>query len=145
VRLADGSVLESDATLWATGAASFPWLRAATLAHDPRGFVRVRPTLQSVGDDGVFVAGDAASLDGADVPKSGVYAVRAAPVLAHNLAAVVTGGRLRAFRPQRDALVLLNAGDRIALGAKWGLAVEGAWVWRWKDRIDRRFVASLRG
>jgi hypothetical protein len=39
-------------------------------------------------------------------------------------------------------LALLATGGRRAIGV-WGpLSFEGGWVWRWKDRIDRRFVAK---
>src|SRR5262249_52852307 len=78
------------------------------------------------------------------VPRSGVYAVREGPILAANLRARLKGARLRCYRPQRDALALLNLGGRRALGAKRGRAFAGRLVWRWKDRIDRRFVARFR-
>jgi selenide,water dikinase len=46
----------------------------------------------------------------------------------------------RRYVPQRRALALLSCGARYAI-ADWGGATwEGAWVWRWKDRIDRRWV-----
>jgi selenide,water dikinase len=144
LRLRGGGAVPADAVVWSAGAAPLPWLRAASLSLDERGFVRVRSTLQSVSDDTIFVAGDAASLPGEGAPKAGVHAVRAAPVLAHNLEARLAGGGLRTHRPQRDFLVLLNAGDGTALGAKWNVAFEGPWVWRLKDWIDRRFLATLR-
>jgi NADH dehydrogenase FAD-containing subunit len=38
-------------------------------------------------------------------------------------------------------LNLLSLGERSAI-ASWGpLAVQGRWVWRWKDRIDRSFMS----
>ena len=40
-------------------------------------------------------------------------------------------------RPQREFLSLLNLGDGTALGIKRGIASEGRWVMRLKDRIDR--------
>ncbi|MFN7142637.1 MAG: selenide, water dikinase SelD, partial [Myxococcota bacterium] len=49
----------------------------------------------------------------------------------------------RAYRPQRGFLTLLNLGDGTAIGAKGPFSFEGAWVWRWKDRIDRRFMAMF--
>jgi selenide,water dikinase len=133
--------LAADLVVWATGAAPLPFLAEAPLPRDAQGFVRVRPTLQVEGHDDLFAVGDCAALTSAPwVRKAGVYAVREGPILDANLRALLDGTRLRRYRPQRDFLSLLNLGDRRALAAKWGLVAAGGWVWRWKDRIDRRFV-----
>jgi selenide,water dikinase len=135
----------ADLVLWATGAAPLPLLAAVEAPKDPAGFLRVRDTFQVVGADDLFAAGDCAALDAhAWVPKAGVYAVRAGPVLDANLRARLAGGPLRAYRPQRDFLALLNLGGGRALGGKWGLAASGRAVWRLKDAIDRRFVERFR-
>jgi hypothetical protein len=48
---------------------------------------------------------------------------------------------LRTHTPQTRTLYLLACGERRAI-ASWGpWSAEGRWVWRWKDRIDRGFVA----
>jgi selenide,water dikinase len=92
----------------------------------------------------VFAAGDVATLRGEPRPRSGVYAVRAGPPLAANLRAALEGRAAAPYRPQRRALALLSCGERHAVGT-WGpLSWEGRWVWNWKDRIDRRFVARFR-
>ena len=88
----------------------------------------------------MFAAGDIAAFGPRTLPKSGVYAVRAGPVLADNLRRALTGEPLRPFRPQRDALYLVSTGERHAIGTRNGLVVEGDWVWRWKDWLNRRFV-----
>jgi selenide,water dikinase len=141
VRLDTGEQLGFDGLLWVGGAASLPLFADSGLPTDARGFVRVRPTLEVVGHDGLFAAGDCASLEGhPDLPKAGVYAVRQGPVLVHNLRARLGGGRLRPYRPQSDFLSLLNLADGRAIAAKWGLAAEGRAMFRLKDRIDRRFM-----
>ena len=135
----------ADLVVWATGAAPTALLEASHLPRDERGFARVGATLEVAGCEGLFAAGDCAALeDHPWVPRAGVYAVREGPILAANLRARLEGGRLRRYRPQRDFLALLNLGDRRALGAKRGIAFAGGWVWRWKDRIDRRFVERFR-
>jgi selenide,water dikinase len=127
--------------VWATGAAAPSVVRGSPLPLDARGFVRICSTLQVVGHDDLFAAGDCAALEAHPwVPKAGVHAVRQGPVLDANLRARLQGGRLRHYRPQRDFLALLNLGERVALGAKWGRVCVGGPVWRLKDWIDRRFV-----
>ena len=134
-----GTALAFDACLVVTGAAAPAWPRAAGLATDDRGFIRVGTTLQSLSHPNVFAAGDIAALEEAR-PKSGVFAVRAGPALARNLRATCEGRPLDAWHPQRRALYLISTGDRHAF-ASWGRwAWHGRWVWNWKDRIDRRFV-----
>ncbi len=145
VRLLDADDEAADLVLWATGAAPLPWLDGVEVPRDADGYLRVRETLQCVGFDDLFAAGDCAALDAHPwVPKAGVYAVRAGPVLDANLRARLAGRPLRHYRPQRDFLALLNLGDGRALGGKWGLAFSGRSVWRLKDAIDRRFVERFR-
>ena len=144
VVLRGGESLPADALVWAVGAGSRETLRDSTLALDDRGFVLIRPTLQTVSDDRVFAVGDCATLaDWPGTAKAGVYAVRQGPYLAENLRRAAAGRPLTRYRPQPDFLTLLNLGDGQALGAKWGLSFEGRWVMRWKDRIDRRFMEKF--
>jgi selenide,water dikinase len=142
--LADGRRIAADAVLWTTQAAPAAWLAGTGLALDDRGFLRVGATLRAVGREEVFAAGDTIAFDPAPIPRSGVYAVRAGPVLADNIRAALTGGTLRDYRPQRDALYLVSTGGPHAIGTRNGLVFGGGWAWRWKDWIDRRFMRRFR-
>jgi pyridine nucleotide-disulfide oxidoreductase family protein len=124
----------------ATGPQAPQLLRGSGLELDSSGYLKVDACLRSLSHPDVLAAGDCASLPFHKITRSGVYAVRQGPVLARNLRAVMTGGVLQRFRPQRRALYLISTGPRHAI-ATWGpLWFEGEWVWKWKDRIDRRFV-----
>ncbi len=142
LEFSQGDALPFDACLVVTGAAAPRWPAASGLATDADGFIRVNRTLQSLSHPDVFAAGDVAAYHD-DRPKSGVFAVRAGPVLAHNLRAACDGNPLRAWTPQQRALYLISTGGRHAFATwgEWGFG--GRWVWRWKDRIDRRFVRQF--
>ena len=141
--LADGSRRPFDELFWCTGAAAAPWVAASGLQTDELGFVKVRDTLQSLDDDRVFAAGDIATQVNHPRPKAGVYAVRQGPVLAHNLRAQLLGKPLREHRPQRRFLSLISLGSRLATADRGPFSATGAWVWRWKDRIDREFMSRF--
>lgn len=141
--LADGRGADYDELFWCTGAAAAPWVAASGLRTDASGFLQVRDTLQTVDDDRVFAAGDIAAQVAHPRPKAGVYAVRQAPVLTHNLRAALLGEPLREYRPQRSFLSLVSLGGKRATAARGPCSATGAWVWRWKDRIDRAFMARF--
>ncbi|MFW5881921.1 MAG: FAD-dependent oxidoreductase, partial [Roseicyclus sp.] len=142
VRLTSGREVAADMTIGAAGAVPQPWLARTGLATEG-GHLVVDRFLRSVTDPSVYAAGDCAHLAHAPRPKAGVYAVRAAPVLAHNLAADLTGRMRRPFRPQGDYLKLVSLGGKSAVAEKHGLALAGPALWRLKDRIDRAFMEKL--
>jgi selenide,water dikinase len=65
-------------------------------------------------------------------------------MLYRNLAAAVADEPLGDYEAGRRALSILSCGGRYALATRGDWAAEGHWVWRWKDWIDRRWMASLR-
>jgi NADH dehydrogenase FAD-containing subunit len=70
--------------------------------------------------------------------------VRQGAVLHRNLAAAVAGTPLAAYVPGKRALSIMSCGARYALAA-WGeWTAEGRWAWHWKDRIDRKWISSVR-
>lgn len=135
----DGRRVHADCAFWATGAVAHDWPRASGLRTDMEGFIRIDRNLRSVSHPNVFAVGDCARWL-QPLPKAGIYAVRMGPVLARNLRAAMAGQPLQAYRPQRRYLMLIGTGDAHAV-ASWGaLAWQGAWLWRWKQRIDRQFL-----
>ncbi len=133
-----------DAMFRATGASASPLLRESGLKTDERGFVVVDPCLRSVSHPDVFAAGDSASLEGANVPKSGVYAVRQGAVLAENLKRAVRGMPMLDYVPQKESLSLISCGSKYAIASRGGWSTEGRWVWWWKDLLDRRWISKFR-
>jgi NADH dehydrogenase FAD-containing subunit len=145
--------LPADLVVVATGARPPAWLTAAVRAGGlpvaADGGVAVDDCLRSTGDDAVFASGDCATFVHARVPKSGVHALRQGAPLAESVLRRLLGapGACAAparYRPQRRALALLDRADGSAIAA-WGpLGAAGGAMGRWKDRIDRGFVARFR-
>lgn len=134
-----------DLAVLATSAVAYPWLRQSGLATDARGFILVDALLRSVSHPEVFAVGDCATLQGAAHQKSGVYSVRHGEALAANLRRLVAGEAPQPYSPQRSTLLLLSTGGRTAIAARGTWSAEGAWVWRWKDWVDRRWIRRVAG
>ncbi|QCS48554.1 selenide, water dikinase SelD [Picosynechococcus sp. PCC 11901] len=142
VRCQSGLVLTGK-VIWVTQAAAPSWLRASGLQTDNRGFVLVNQTLRSPSHPFVFAAGDIATMRDEPRPKAGVFAVRQGKPLLRNLQRVILGKTLEAYHPQKRYLALIGTGDKQAF-ATWGkLSWRSPLLWRWKDHIDRKFMAQF--
>jgi selenide, water dikinase len=141
VDLHNGKTLPSDFTLSVATARPQDWLRQTGLALTG-GYLSVTPTLQT-SDPSIFAAGDCTYFEADPHPKAGVFAVRAAPILLYNLRATLSGRPLRAFHPQADYLKLISTGSKSAIADRSGFSLQGAWLWRWKHRIDAKFMAKF--
>jgi len=144
--LESGRVVSADECIWCTQAGAAKWLRESTnLALDANGFIEVNPTLESTSHKNIFAAGDVANVLKHPRPKAGVFAVRQGPPLDKNLRRALLGEPLVDFTPQKLFLGLITTGGKsavlsygnLALG---GLGPVGERLWRWKDKIDRKWM-----
>ena len=126
--------------LWVTQAGAPPWLAGSGIEVDDQGFMLVNDYLQSQSHPNVFGAGDVVAMANNPRPKAGVFAVRQGRPLTENLRRFLLKKPLTRYRPQRRFLKLVSTGDRYAVASRGPWSAEGAWVWRWKDWIDTRFM-----
>ena len=133
------------AGLICSGSRAPDWLAASGLpCCQGSGRVLTNNQLQVIEHPNIFASGDCGLIDTDRRPPSGVWAVRAAIPLARNLEAACQNQPLRPWTPQRKALQLLGGvqGGRLTAWALWGSLMLGPHplLWRWKQRIDRRFM-----
>ena len=138
-----GETLAADEIMWVTRAGGAAWLRETGLELDEQGFIKVNDHLQTLNDPDIFAAGDIASMVNYPLEKAGVFAVRQGKPLSENLRRSVTGDALEAYHPQSRWLALISTGDQYAIASRGAIGFQGAWVWRWKNWIDQRFMRKF--
>lgn len=133
VRLADGTRLRSELTLWTAGLAPPPLLRESGLARPPQRWAEVRPTLQSRHADNVFVVGDAAQWP-QPLGKQAYHAIDMGMAAAANVQRWLGGRVMKPFRPAPKPVLIAFGGlqtylvagrtvlaSRLLAGAKEGV------------------------
>ncbi|GGK78789.1 selenide, water dikinase SelD [Amphritea balenae] len=135
-----GQRLVLDEIIWATAASGAGWPARAGLECSDNGCIRVNDFLQSVSHPDIFATGDIADMVNFSRPKAGVFAVRQGMPLAKNIQARLQNRTLSRYKPQRQFLSLISTGDRYAVASRGPFSLSGAWVWRWKDHIDQKFM-----
>ena len=143
IHLENHDSLSYDFLLWATGGAPPQLLKHTDVETNETGFIRVRSTLQVVGYENIFAAGDCIDFVPRPLPKSGVYAVREGPILARNINAFLCNKPLTPYRPQTSALALLMTGQRNAIASRPHISFHGNWVWWLKNWIDQRWIKKF--
>eukprot|EP00978_Attheya_sp_CCMP212_P012181 scaffold30309_cov58-Attheya_sp.AAC.3 len=134
-------VIQFHECLWCTSAGAAAWLSAKTpLETTQDGFLKVKSTYECVNFPGVFAAGDCCHMVDHPRPKAGVFAVRAGPPLKGNIIAYLTGKQLKPHTPQTKFLGLISTGDKYAVASRGCFTLEGAYLWRLKDKIDRTWM-----
>jgi NADH dehydrogenase FAD-containing subunit len=124
----------------ATGLRPAPLIKNLGLPVDDHGAMRVDRYLRSLDDPVIHGGGDCVAVEGQELPRIGVYAIREAPILFTNLLASLEGEVPRQFTPQRHYLWIINLGDGTGLAVRGSLYWHGRMAFRLKDWIDRRFL-----
>lgn len=114
IELDDGTILESDITIWAAGVAIPESVTAWGFPQDRRGRIDVDETLQVKGFPGVYAAGDMAGGDNAQ-PQLAQPAIQTGSWVAKMIHADVTGGPKRPFR-------YVNLGTMATIGRRAAIA-----------------------
>ena len=126
----------------AAGGLAHKWISQTSLPQRD-GFIEIGTDLGVIEDQALFAVGDCAVMKKGLLPKAGVFAVRAAPILYNNLRVALSGGKRKTWRPQKNYLKLISLGGQSAIAEKFGLTLEGRGMWLCKDWIDRAFMNRL--
>nr|WP_298414779.1 FAD-dependent oxidoreductase [uncultured Halomonas sp.] len=142
--LDDGMQLPADHIIMATGLVAPLLIGELDLEHHPHHGLAVTPALHTLYDDRIFAVGDCAWLKDSPYPKLGVFGVRQAPILLHNLVAHLHNTPFETFQPQRRYLSILNLGDGRGM-ALWGrFWWPGRLAMETKRRLDHDFMQQYR-
>lgn len=141
--LNDGRRFQMDVAFIATGIRPASLFRDSGIPTGTDGGLLVNPYLQSVVHPDIFGAGDCISLEGHQLAKVGVYAVRESPLLFHNLKVALDGGTMKAFSPQKHFLLIFNMGNGKGIFWKKNWIWEGRLAFLLKDYIDRKFMKTF--
>lgn len=137
----------SDFTIICTQSSAPQWLKNCDLNLSKTGFICVDKNLETSLPN-IFAVGDCAHFMPQPLPKAGVFAVRQADTLFHNMclqrspdSSAVT---LIPFKPKTNFLSIINMGNHYALAQRGSWSLSGFLPWRYKHHIDEKFMAQFK-
>lgn len=143
VTLTDQKTIDFDIAFVATGVRPASMFLDSGIPIGPDGGMLVNARLQSVAHPDVFGGGDCISLEGHNLAKVGVYAVRQSSILLRNLLATLEGDEMMTFTPQAHYLLIFNMGNGKGIFWKGRRVFQGRLAYLLKDYIDRRFMKAF--
>jgi NADH dehydrogenase FAD-containing subunit len=143
VLLNDGRRLPADYIFLAVGIKPSSLFKDSGMPTERDGGLLVNTYLQSVAYPEIFGGGDCINLQGHDLAKVGVYAVRENPILYHNLRVALEGGTMKRFAPQKNFLLIFNMGNGKGIYWKKHWVWDGRLAFLLKDYIDRSFMKKF--
>lgn len=148
IRLIPDDQVINGPALRCTGSRPPAWLSQSGLPMNDEGRIRTDRSLQVLDHPDLFATGDCAIIEMEPRPASGVWAVRAAPILAKNITRQTTNQPLIEWRPQQHAVQLVGgfnrAGEPVAWALRNGFSLgPSRRLWRWKKTIDLRFMGMF--
>lgn len=148
VRLSDGSERRASLVIWTGGIQPSPLLRELPLPKDPAGWLLVSDTLQSIGNERVFGAGDIVTIraerGALPIQRLAYHAIDQGRVAAGNIIARTRGRDLLSYVPQERPQL-------ISIGKKAGILVSGedarfgGWIGDLKKAVERKHLLSCLG
>lgn len=140
----DKTSVKAGRVIFATGAVAPPILKTSGAKTTSGGYLQINKRLQSVSHPHLFAAGDCAECEHWQLQKSGVVAVRQAPVLARNILAFMRGKNGGAeWKPPRAFLAIIGEGGAGAFACYGERHLRGKLAWRWKRFLDLRFMRRV--
>ena len=140
--LSNGDIIQSDLNLISTGAQIPEWIQNSSLEKIDE-YIGIKPNLQSINDENIFAAGDVASIQNYQRPKSGVMAVRQGQILKENIFLKIQGKKLKKFRPQKNWLYIIGTYPNKALLNYMYFSFHSKWCWILKKWIDKSFIKKF--
>ncbi len=143
VTLSTGIKIATDFSLIVTGARPSDWLNSTSIRLTHDGYIEVDNSFRSISDERIFAAGDIAKIKHQPRPRSGVFAVRAGPVLAKNLRLTLNKSPLKSIAQQSNHLSLITLQHDTVMAIWGGFFVSSKWLWPVKKWIDKRFISKF--
>ncbi len=143
ILLNDGRRLQMNFAFIAIGIQPASLFQDSGIPTGADGGLLVNSYLQSVRYPNIFGGGDCISLEGHQLAKVGVYALRESPILYHNLRVALEGGTMKVFSPQKHFLLIFNMGNRKGIFWKKNWIWEGRLAFLLKNYIDRKFMKTF--
>lgn len=139
----DNSQQGFDLCLIATGVRPSTLFRDSGLPIGPDDGLLVNRHLQSIVYPEIFGGGDCISLEGHQLAKIGVYAVRESMILFNNLMSFLEGGALETFTPQKQYMLIFNLGNGQGILWRRNFVWHGRTAFLLKSYIDRKFMRTF--
>ena len=140
--LEDGREIPFDVMAMSVGFNAPETFKLSGMKTGADGSLWVDDHLRSVTAPNVFGGGDNIAFNGDLLPRVGIYAIRQAPVLYHNLVTYIRGGQLQRHVPQGKLLLVLNLGEGDGLFVWGNVIFTGRLAWRIKHYIDHNWIGQ---